>query len=48
MNDSDPGLVNSQCQHDRQEYKDCRDGEETWICLACGETLLRYVDCFGG
>lgn len=44
----DPGLVQGSCSHDRQEYRDCRNGEETWSCLSCGELLLHYIDCGSG
>ena len=42
------GLVNNQCQHDRQEYREMSWGEEMWVCLDCNEVSLRYIDCNGG
>lgn len=41
------GLVKQDCTHEatRWEYKDCKDGEETWRCLDCGESVIRYIDC---
>lgn len=45
-----PGLVNQSCTHEESQwdFKDCKDGEETWMCRSCGETILRYIDCNGG
>lgn len=42
--------VQMNCTHEetRWEFKDFSNGEETWRCLDCGETIMRYMDSNGG
>jgi hypothetical protein len=42
------GLIKSDCPHDRQEFREFKQGEEWLICLDCGEWVMRYQDTQGG
>ena len=37
------------CNHEGTQsvWRGCKDYEEEWLCLACGETFFHYVECNG-
>lgn len=43
------GLTRQDCTHEesRWEWRGVSWGEEEWLCMDCGETLLRPLDCPG-
>ncbi len=42
------GLIQGECDHDRQEFIGMADSEETWRCMGCAEIILRFIDCGSG
>jgi len=39
------GLIQGDCKHDRQEFVDCSNYEQTYKCLGCGETIISFIEC---
>lgn len=42
------GLIQSTCEHDRQEFIETAWGADWHRCLNCMEIIERYQDCTGG
>lgn len=43
------GPKKAPCEHVSRDYIDCKNGEATWECKACGDLLMQYSDtCSGG